>query len=71
MVKKPRYTPPRNQTQRLAEAERHIADITRTMNQGQNRYGAYGDSCRAGIAGWTKTAEDARAKIAAGITKIF
>lgn len=71
MTKKPRYRAPRNQTERLAEAERHIRSITATMNTGQNRYGAYGASCRAGIKGWQATADDAKAKIAAGQTKLY
>lgn len=70
MNKKPRYRAPRNQAERLAEAEAAVSRITRDMNTGQNRYGSYGDSCRAGIKGWQATADDAKAKIAAGHTKL-
>jgi hypothetical protein len=69
MAKKLRYSPPRTQAARIAEAEGHIRDITRSMNQGANRFGSYGQSCRDGIRGWEATITDAKAKIAAGVVK--
>lgn len=60
------YRPPATQADRLAEAEGHIRNITASMNQGSNRFGQYGQSCRESITRWEATATDARAKIAAG-----
>lgn len=71
MTRKPRYHAPRNQAERLAEAESAVARITRDMNTGNNRFGSYGDNCRASIKRWQATADDAKAKIAAGQTKLY
>jgi hypothetical protein len=64
------YRPPATQLARIAEAERHIRDITATMNQGRNRFGQYGVSCRESIKRWESTIADAREKIASGWTSI-
>jgi hypothetical protein len=71
MARKPRYHAPRNQAQRLAEAEMAIARLTSTLNTGDNRFGSYGDACRTSIKVWQATADDAKAKIAAGQTKLY
>jgi hypothetical protein len=65
------YRNPRNQAERLAEAESAIARIERDMNTGHNRYGPYGDSCRDSMKRWQATAAESRAKIAAGQTKLY
>jgi hypothetical protein len=39
----------------LQEAYDAVASLTRTMNQGNNRFGSYGQSCRDAIKRWEET----------------
>lgn len=65
-----RYKTPRNQTERLKEAEAAIARLELTLRQGDNRFGSYGDNCRDSLKRWKIVAEDATMRIARGELKL-
>lgn len=52
MAKKARYKALTNDRERIAEANASIARLTHTLTQGDNRFGTYGDNCRAAIKNW-------------------
>lgn len=64
------YRSPRTQHDRLREAEQAIVRLQSTLNTGDNRFGMYGNNVRESLQRWEATANDARNKIARGITKL-
>ena len=46
---------PKADTKLLTEARASISRLNATLNQGQNRFGSYGDNVRASIKRWEQT----------------
>lgn len=55
MAKVTRYKAPTTDAERIAEAQASIARLRLTLNQGDNRFGSYGDNVRASIRSWEAT----------------